>query len=311
MTLHHQTKTFLELLASRGEPPLEKITPVESREMTLRYYVPSDFEIFSSRNVDAGGVPARLYLPSDEKNLGLCVFIHGGGWVFHTLDDYDDVCRRIAVQSGHAVLSIDYRLAPEFAFPVPLEDCLAATRWAYENASSLGCDASRMVVCGDSAGGNLATLVAQHSGVKLKMQLLIYPATDARCITESYRRNALGYLLTAPAMQWFYGHYLSGAGSSGSSPSRGSITDPLVSPLLASDAVLAKMPTTLIITAEYDPLCDEGEQYAEKLNSLGVPATCIRYRGQIHAFLRYGRFLDDGYLAIAQIGDAIRRACAN
>ena len=311
MTLHHQTKTFLELLASRGEPPLEKMTPVEAREMTLRYYVPSDFEIFSSRNVDAGGVPARLYLPSDEKNLGLCVFIHGGGWVFHTLDDYDDVCRRIAVQSGHAVLSIDYRLAPEFAFPVPLEDCLAATRWAYENASSLGCDASRMVVCGDSAGGNLATLVAQHSGVTLKMQLLIYPATDARCITESYRRNALGYLLTAPAMQWFYGHYLSGAGSSGSSPSRGSITDPLVSPLLASDAVLAKMPTTFIITAEYDPLCDEGEQYAQKLNSLGVPATCIRYCGQIHAFLRYGRFLDDGYLAIAQIGDAIRRACAN
>ena len=311
MTLHHQTKTFLELLASRGEPPLEKMTPVEAREMTLRYYVPSDFEIFSSRNVDAGGVPARLYLPSDEKNLGLCVFIHGGGWVFHTLDDYDDVCRRIAVQSGHAVLSIDYRLAPEFAFPVPLEDCLAATRWAYENASSLGCDASRMVVCGDSAGGNLATLVAQHSGVTLKMQLLIYPATDARCITESYRRNALGYLLTAPAMQWFYGHYLSGAGSSGSIPSRGSITDPLVSPLLASDAVLAKMPTTFIITAEYDPLCDEGEQYAQKLNSLGVPATCIRYRGQIHAFLRYGKFLDDGYLAIAQIADAIRRACAN
>ena len=183
MTLHHQTKTFLELLASRGEPPLETMTPVEAREMTLRYYVPSDFEIFSSRNVDAGGVPARLYLPSDKKNLGLCIFIHGGGWVFHTLDDYDDVCRRIAVQSGHAVLSIDYRLAPEFAFPVPLEDCLAATRWAYENASSLGCDASRMVVCGDSAGGNLATLVAQHSGVKLKMQLLIYPATDARCIT--------------------------------------------------------------------------------------------------------------------------------
>ena len=303
MTLHHQTKTFLELLASRGEPPLEKITPVEAREMTLRYYVPSDFKIFSSRNVDAGGVPARLYLPSDEKNLGLCVFIHGGGWVFHTLDDYDDVCRRIAVQSGHAVLSIDYRLAPEFAFPVPLEDCLAATRWAHENAASLGCDAKRMVVCGDSAGGNLATLVAQHSGVAFKMQLLIYPATDARCITESYRKNALGYLLTAPGMQWFYGHYLSGG--------KGSITDPLVSPFLASDAVLAKMPPTLVITAEYDPLCDEGEHYAKKLTALGVPTSLIRYFGQIHAFFNYGRFLDDGYLAIAQVADAIRRNCAN
>ena len=303
MTLHHQTKTFLELLASRGEPPLEQMTPTEARAMIRKYYVASEYPIFESRDVNAGGVPARLYLPSSEKNLGLCVFIHGGGWVFHNLDDYDDVCRRIAMQSGHAVLSIDYRLAPEFAFPTPLEDCITATRWAHENAASLGCDASRMVVCGDSAGGNLATLVAQHSGVAFKMQLLIYPATDARCITESYRKNALGYLLTAPGMQWFYGHYLSGG--------KGSITDPLVSPFLASDAVLAKMPPTLVITAEYDPLCDEGEQYAKKLTALGVPTSLIRYFGQIHAFFNYGRFLDDGYLAIAQVADAIRRNCAN
>ena len=306
MTLHHQTKTFLELLASRGEPPLEQMTPTEARAMIRKYYVASEYSIFSQRDIDAGGVLARLYSPSNEKNLGLCIFIHGGGWVFHNLDDYDDVCRRIAMQSGHAVLSIDYRLAPEFPFPTPLEDCLAATRWAHENAASLGCDANRMVVCGDSAGGNLSTLVAQHSGVAFKMQLLIYPATDARCITESYRKNALGYLLTAPAMQWFYGHYLSGT-----SPSRGSVTDPMVSPLLASDEVLAKMPPTFMITAEYDPLCDEGEQYAKRLSELGVPTTCVRYFGQIHAFVTRAAFLDDGYLAIAQLADAIRRSCAN
>jgi len=311
MTLHHQTKTFLELLDSRGEPPLEQMTPTEARAMIRKYYVASEHPIFSQRNIDAGGVPARLYSPSNEKNLGLCVFIHGGGWVFHNLDDYDDVCRRIAMQSGHAVLSIDYRLAPEFPFPTPLEDCLAATRWAYENAESLGCDANRMVVCGDSAGGNLSTLVAQHSGVALKMQLLIYPATDARCITESYRKNALGYLLTAPAMTWFYGHYLSGAGSSSSNSSLGRVDDPMVSPLLASDEVLAKMPPTFIITAEYDPLCDEGEQYAKRLSELGVPTTCVRYFGQIHAFVTRAAFLDDGYLAIAQLADAIRRSCAN
>ena len=311
MTLHLQTKVFLELFDSRPEPSLEQMTPVEAREMGLRYYIPSDFKIFSSRDLDAGGVPARLYLPSAEKNLGLCVFMHGGGWVIGTLDGHDDVCRRIAVQSGHAVLSIDYRMAPEFPFPTPLEDCITATRWARDNAASLGCDASRMVVCGDSAGGNLATLVAQHSGVDLKMQLLVYPAVDARCVTESYRKNGEGYLLTAAAMDWFYGHYLSGASSSGSSPLTSSPEDPLVSPLLASDAVLAKMPPTLVITAEYDPLCDEGEQYAQKLTSLGVPTSCVRYRGQIHAFLNYGRFLDDGYLAIAQLADAIRRACAN
>ena len=311
MTLHHQTKTFLGLLAARNEPPLEKMTPVEAREMTLRYYVPSEYPIFSRRDIDAGGVPARLYLPSAEKNLGLCIFIHGGGWVFHTLDDYDDVCRRLAMQSGHAVLSIDYRLAPEFPFPTPLEDCLKAARWARDNAASLGCDANRMVVCGDSAGGNLSTLVAQHSGVEFKMQLLVYPATDARCVTESYRKNGEGFLLTAAAMDWFYGHYLSGSGSTGSSPLTGSAEDPLVSPLLASDAILAKMPPTLVITAEYDPLCDEGEQYAQKLNALGVPTTCVRYNGQIHAFLRYGIMLDDGYLAIAQLADAIRRRFAS
>ena len=311
MTLHHQTKTFLGLLAARNEPPLEKMTPVEAREMTLRYYVPSEYPIFSRRDIDAGGVPARLYLPSAEKNLGLCIFIHGGGWVFHTLDDYDDVCRRLAMQSGHAVLSIDYRLAPEFPFPTPLEDCLKAARWARDNAASLGCDANRIVVCGDSAGGNLSTLVAQHSGVEFKMQLLVYPATDARCVTESYRKNGQGFLLTAAAMDWFYGHYLSGSGSTGSSPLTGSAEDPLVSPLLASDAILAKMPPTLVITAEYDPLCDEGEQYAQKLNALGVPTTCVRYNGQIHAFLRYGIMLDDGYLAIAQLADAIRRRFAS
>ena len=303
MTLHLQTQNFLALLASRPEPPLEKMTPVEAREMQLRYYRPSDYEIFSRRDIDAGGVPARLYLPSAEKNLGLCVFMHGGGWVIGTLDSHDDVCRRIAVQSGQAVLSVDYRMAPEFPFPTPLEDCIAATRWARDNAASLGCDASRMVVCGDSAGGNLATLVAQHSGVALKMQLLVYPATDARCITESYRNNREGFLLTAAAMDWFFGHYLSGG--------KGSADDPLVSPLLASDAVLAKMPPTLVITAEYDPLCDEGEQYAQKLTALGVPTSCVRYHGQIHAFLNYGILLDDGYLAIAQLADAIRRACAS
>ena len=302
MPLHTQTQAFLDLLAMRPEPPLEEMTPVGAREMVLRYYIPSDFEIFSSRDVDAGGVPARLYLPSSEKNLGLCVFIHGGGWVFGTLDDYDDVCRRLAVNSGQAVLSVDYRMAPEFAFPIPLEDCIKATKWARDNAAALGCDPNRMVVCGDSAGGNLSTLVTQHSGVNFKMQLLVYPATDARCLTESYRNNGSGYLLTANAMKWFMDHYLSGG--------QGSANDPRVSPALASDEILAKMPPTMVITAEYDPLCDEGEQYAQKLNSLGVPATCTRYFGQIHGFLRYGKIINDGYLAIAQLSDAIRRACA-
>lgn len=300
MTLHIQTANVLELIASLGDPPLETMTPIEARAMVLKYQVESNEPIFATKNIDAGGVPARLYLPSNSPNLGLCIYFHGGGWVFGTLDGYEDVCRCLANLSGHAVLSVDYRLAPEFAFPAPLDDCITATRWVRDNAASFGCDPSRLVVCGDSAGGNLATLVAQHSGVPLKLQLLIYPATDLRRGSLSYKENADGYRLTAAAMKWFVDHYLSSGVVNES--------DPQVSPMLADDSVLAKMPPAFIITAEYDPLRDEAEEYARRLNSLGVPTSLTRYFGQIHGFFSMSRFLDDGHHAIAQVASAIRRA---
>ncbi|NDD87536.1 MAG: alpha/beta hydrolase [Actinobacteria bacterium] len=263
--------------------------------------VASTVELPEIRDVDAGGVPARLYRPTKDVT-GLCVFFHGGGFVIGDLDSHDDVCRKLAVASGHAVLAVDYRLAPEHRFPAAVEDAISATKWAHDHARELGVDSTRMAVAGDSAGGNLAAVVALFSGVALKFQLLVYPVTDGHSTTQSYFDNANGYFLTADSMRWFFEHYTGG--------DRSTISDPRLSPLLASDEHLAATPPAAVITAEYDPLRDEGEQYAQKLTSLGVPTSCVRFHGQIHAFLNFGRFLDDGYLAIAQLADAIKRACA-
>jgi acetyl esterase len=192
------------------------------------------------------------------------------------------------------VLSIDYRLAPEHPFPAGLGDCVEATRWAAANAAELGCDPGKLAVGGDSAGGNYAAIVSQLAPVPLAYQLLVYPALDARCDTPSVHENAEGYFLTLAAMRWFYGHYLDGA--------QADVTDPRVSPLLADDAALRSSPPTLVITAGFDPLRDEGEAYAARLAALGVPTTLTRYAGMFHGFFSLGDLIDDGQGAIAQAG---------
>ena len=159
----------------------------------------STVELPEIRNVDAGGIPARLYRPNLGVT-GLCVYFHGGGFVIGDLDSHDDVCRKLALASGHAVLAIDYRLAPEHRYPAAVDDAIAATRWARDHASELGADPSRMAVAGDSAGGNLAAVVALYGGVDLKFQLLVYPVTNAHTTTKSYFDNADGYFLTARTM---------------------------------------------------------------------------------------------------------------
>ena len=301
MPLHPQTRAVLDLLAAIGEPPLEQCTPQQAREMRKeRGLPPSSAVVHEIRDLDAGGVPARLYRPSAAADLGLLVYFHGGGWVIGDLDGHDDVCRRLANASGHAVLSVDYRLAPEHPFPAPLEDAVVATRWAHDNAASLGCRADRLAVAGDSAGGNLAAVVAQLAPVPLAYQLLVYPVTDATCAHASYRDNAEGYMLTAASMRWFIDYYLSGPA--------GSPTDPRVSPLFAADSVIAATPPALVITAEFDPLRDEGEAYAARLAAAGVPTSHVRFTGQIHAFFSLGDFIDDGRAAIALAGSAVGSA---
>ncbi|MEY3977583.1 MAG: hypothetical protein RLZZ284_439, partial [Actinomycetota bacterium] len=174
-----------------------------------------------------------------------------------------------------------------------------ATKWIFANATSLAVDPARIAIGGDSAGGNLSAVVSMHAGVKPVFQLLVYPATDMRMGQVSHRENAQGYLLTEDSMKWFIGHYLQGDDTKRN--------DPLYSPLLSDDATLKKSPPTLVITAEYDPLRDEGEEYAARLNSVGVPASVVRFRGQIHAFFGMSELLDDAAAAIALSASYLRK----
>jgi acetyl esterase len=300
MALHPQTAALLVVMEQFNAPALETQEPTVARAGMEMMTAPSTVELHEIREVNADGVAGRLYRPNNRKDLGLLVFYHGGGWVLGSMNTHDDVCRKLALAMGHAVLSVDYRLAPEFAFPEPLNDCIVALRWAHANAAELGIDATRIAVGGDSAGGNLAAVVANLQPVPLKFQMLIYPVTDATRSSQSYKDNGEGYRLTAAGMKWFCDHYLSG--------SIGTPTDPRVSPLFADGATLTSAPPAIVITAEYDPLRDEGEQYAHRLIEAGVACSLTRYYGQVHGFFSMSQYVDDGASAITQAATATRIA---
>ncbi len=300
MALHPQTAALLVVMEQFNASALETQEPTVARAGMEMMTAPSTVELHEIREVNADGVAGRLYRPNDRKDLGLLVFYHGGGWVLGSVNTHDDVCRKLALAMGHAVLSVDYRLAPEFAFPEPLNDCIVALRWAHANAAELGIDATRIAVGGDSAGGNLAAVVANLQPVPLKFQMLIYPVTDATRSSQSYKDNGEGYRLTAAGMKWFCDHYLSG--------SMGTPTDPRVSPLFADATTLTSAPPAIVITAEYDPLRDEGEQYAHRLIEAGVACSLTRYYGQVHGFFSMSQYVDDGASAITQAATATRIA---
>jgi acetyl esterase len=257
-------------------------------------------DVHHIRDLEADGVACRFYRPHDRPGIGLLVYLHGGGWVIGDLDSHDNVCRALANGSGHAVLSVDYRLAPEHPFPAGLEDSLVALRWAAGHADELGIDPQRIAIGGDSAGGNIAAVVAQHSPVPLVWQLLVYPVTDCTQAAASYTSNGSDYFLTKAGMTWFIDHYLSGTA--------GSPTDPRVSPLFAADHVVAATPPALVITAEFDPLRDEGDAYAARLAELGVATSHVRFGGMIHGFFSLADFLDDGKSANALAAAAMKAA---
>lgn len=287
-------------MASFGDPPLEQSTPHEARALRASRQRPSTEDVHEIRDLDADGVAARLYRPNARTDLGLLVYLHGGGWVIGDLDSHDAVCRALANGSGHAVLSVDYRLAPEHPFPAALEDSVTALRWAHAHAGALGCRADRIAIGGDSAGGNLAAAVTHLAPVPLVFQLLVYPVTDCTCEQPSYASNGEGFFLSAQAMAWFIEHYLSAG--------MGSPRDPRVSPLFAADHVVAATPPALVITAEFDPLRDEGDAYASRLASLGVPTSHVRFGGMFHGFFSLADFLDDGAAAVALAAAALSKA---
>lgn len=287
------------MMAALDEPPLETCSAAQAREIRARRQRPSTAAIHHSRDIDAGGVATRLYRPNDRDDLGLLVFLHGGGWVIGNLESHDNLCRILANSSDHAVLSVDYRLAPEHPFPAALEDAVAATRWAHANATSLGCSPDRLAIGGDSAGATLAIVVGHLAPVPLRYQVLVYPATDLTCSFPSFVENADGPQLTAAGMKWFVNHYLGDTSTS--------LTDPRVSPHFAADHVVAASPPTLLITAQYDPLRDEGDAYAARLAALGVPTSHVRFSGMYHGFFSLADFYDDAIAANHMVGAALGR----
>jgi acetyl esterase len=298
MPLHPQAQAVADFYAAMRTTPFEELSPTDARALYNAGQVPSTEAVHEIRDVQAGTILCRLYRPSADTNLGLLVFFHGGGWVIGDLNSHDGVCRSLANKSGHAVLSVDYRLAPEHIFPAAFDDCVAAVKWASENAQALGIDNSRMAVGGDSAGGNLAAAVALAEIVPLKFQMLIYPAVDMSMESPSINENANAPILTKSVMAWFVDHYM------GSEGDRGSIA---ASPMLASDEQLKRMPPAIVITAQFDPLRDEGEAYGKRLVENGVSATITRYNGAFHGFFNMITILDDAQSAHAQASTLLKK----
>jgi acetyl esterase len=229
------------------------------------------------------------------------VYYHGGGWVIGDLDTHDTLCRELANGAGCAVVAVDYRMAPEHRFPAAVDDSLAALRWIQREAASLGLDATRLAVGGDSAGGNLAAVVAiaaRDAGEPdLAFQLLIYPATDQRRGAASHAINGQGYLLTRDTIAYFHDHYIADAAQD---------LDWRASPLLHPE--LSRLPPALVLTAGYDPLRDEGLHYAQRLSEAGNRATHINFERQIHGFITMGKVIDEANAAVALCAAALRRA---
>jgi acetyl esterase len=258
-------------------------------------------EMASITDRDADGVPIRIYAPTEDRDLPIVLYFHGGGWTIGSAREFDCVAQQVAAAANALVVSVDYRLAPEHPFPCGLEDAWHALEYTAKNASELGGDGARLAVMGESAGGNLAAVCAIQArdagGPELALQVLVYPATNCSFDTESYRENGRGFFLQEPTMRWFYDCYLRGDGDP---------TDWRVSPLLARD--LRGVASALVITAEYDPLRDEGEAYARRLQEAGVSVTKHRYDGMIHQFFAMSALFDAGRDAVQRVGTALQRA---
>jgi acetyl esterase len=296
---------FLEERAAAGLPPVTELTPEAAREAAEA----TAAEWFGSTDtvgavVDRsipGPVRVRIYEPPrGADGLPVLVYFHGGGWVVGSLDTHDGVCRALAARTPCLVVSVDYRLAPENRFPAALEDAWAATVWVAEHAALIGGDPGRLAVGGDSAGGNLAAAVAlraRDQGLELATQLLVYPVLDADLDRPSYLENASGYFLTRDAMRWYWDHYVGPDGDP---------FDPQASPLRAAD--LGGVAPAFVLTVENDPLRDEGEAYARRLEESGVPVTLSRYSGVVHGFIRMPGVIARGNAALDECAAALRAA---
>ncbi|MBU6502998.1 MAG: alpha/beta hydrolase [Burkholderiales bacterium] len=309
--LHPQVRALLDLMEKSGLPPVHTLSPAQARasyrdRRSLTQPAPPAVSMLSNLQAQGphGAIPLRLYRPAgmpEAALLPVLVYFHGGGFVIGDLDTHDVLCRELANGAGCAVISVDYRLAPEHPFPGAVDDCLAATRWVARNAAQLQLDATRLAVGGDSAGGNLAAVVslqARDAGdLPIAFQLLIYPATDARCGAPSHQTNGQGYLLTTESMAYYMGHYL---------PNAQDKLNERASPLLHQD--VGRLPPALVLTAGYDPLRDEGLQYAQRLSEAGNRVTYVCFERQIHGFILMGKVLEEANSAVAMCAVELKRA---
>jgi acetyl esterase len=305
MSLHPQVAALLERVARSPLPPYHTVPAFVARRIyrdTRSALAPQAPEIAqTSLLVFSNVLAVRAYRPVIDEELPALVFFHGGGWTIGDLDTHDVVCRQLALGARCAVFSVDYRLAPEHPFPAAVDDCFFATRFVFENAKTLGVDPQRIAVGGDSAGGNLAAVVAlmarDGGGPPLAYQLLIYPATDQRCQFASHERNGEGYLLTKDGIRFFRGGYL---------PNETDRTDWRASPLLAASH--AGLPPALVLTAGYDPLLDEGRAYAERLAKAGIDVSYREFSDMVHGFVLFGGAVDAANAALAECCERLRGA---
>jgi acetyl esterase len=299
--LHPQAQALLRLIEEKRVPSMHTLAAADARTYYLerRFFTqPEPPHVGSLRDLEAPGpagpIRLRSYRPlgtPEDAVLPVLVYFHGGGWVIGDLETHDTLCRELCNLSGTAVIAVDYRLAPEHRFPAAIDDALAATRWIAANAVRLKIDAKRLAVGGDSAGGNLAAVVAlaarDAGDLDIVFQLLVYPATDQRRSAPSHTTNGQGYLLTKDTITYFHDHYLVDDSHD---------LDWRASPLLAASH--ANLPAAFILTAGYDPLRDEGLQYAQKLSEAGSRASLVNFERQIHGFILMGRVLDEANVAV-------------
>ena len=307
MPLDPQASDFLEAynqMESSKEPRNEETLAIaRARVASVLRTQGAEVASVEDRRIPGpdGSIPIRIYRPRGEGPFPVLMYFHGGGWVLGSVETHDGIARLLANQGRCAVVSVDYRLAPEAKFPAGVEDCYSATTWAHEHASELNFDPARTAVGGDSSGGNLAAAVPlmakDREGPPLIFQLLIYPVIERNFQTGSYQQNGDGYFLTRSTMEGNWRLYLT---------TDADAEHPYASPIKAKD--LAGLPPALVITAEYDPLRDEGEAYANRLQAAHVPTTCTRYDGMIHGFFSYYEILDCGRKAIQEAAQALRAA---
>ncbi|CAL9629491.1 Acetyl esterase [Streptomyces sp. enrichment culture] len=308
MPFDPQLQNLYDRRKAQGVRPLYTMTLAEARAADLASIqadagTPEPVEQVTDTSMPGpgGALPVRVYRPAGEGPLPVLVYFFGGGWTLGSLDTGDAICRSLANAVGCLTIAVGYRLAPEHKFPAAPEDCFAGLRWAAEHAGRYGGDPSRLAVGGDSAGGNLAaavTLMARDAGGPgLLAQVLVYPNTDCLADTPSRRENTDPLLFNDKSVHWYWDNYLASAEHA---------VHPLASPLRAADH--SGLPPALVITAEYDPLRDEGEEYARRLRDSGVPVEATRYAGMAHGFFAMAGTLDAGRRAVGQAAAFLRTA---